>query len=491
MEYIQIIADVIGWYTDFMTEEIVGRGFAINQRTGWIATMSINYINVFEPVGLCEFRLRARYQFTKEQKLKGEDEQNSRIRFVGESIFVWSFTKSQIYTFKISNGSIKLVDIVKHKDFKVKRVIDVVITDNLLIILFDSWLDIYKLRPKLEYYHSVTFSTEDQVNCGFSIEACHYDEEKPASKAQRRKRRRKGNNNEQGQKNNKNAFYRSTIKNYMFINAQNQLIGIHPSNPTFEYLHVAEEVQNVKCKYCVSKRYGTFHISNDGKALFQSPHLDHKTTQKLIDLNECELGEIDKFCNLRYDERYGTFGRLLLFCQTKSSKYIIHQLLHHPDGSSKGFQNLEHALKSGGDNIDECDDNDCKDVAVDVHNGNFTWHNQGVIDELWVWIFECLEVPEIFSAQFTCKKWYGLINKYNIMERNEISCYYTKARLGQAEGGAVLGIGLTLKERQNGYGGYDFNSQMDILSLSAWQNGCKIGVWVCLYFHIVICIFYA
>ena len=43
-----------------------------------------------------------------------------------------------------------------------------------------------------------------------------------------------------------------------------------------------------------------------------------------------------------------------------------------------------------------------------------------------------------------------------------------------------MGIGLTIKPKENGFG-VDFNSQMDILSLNAWQNGCKIGVWVCLF----------
>ena len=75
------------------------------------------------------------------------------------------------------------------------------------------------------------------------------------------------------------------------------------------------------------------------------------------------------------------------------------------------------------------------------------------------------------------------------MERNEIQCYFTKAKLGQSKGGEILGIGLTIKPQQNGYG-FDINSQMDTLSLKAWQNGCKRGVWVCLKFILHYFIFF-
>merc|ERR1712187_769384 len=70
----------------FVKEEVVGRGFAINQRNGYIATMSSNYLWIFEPLGSSGFKLLARYTFTDQQKLNGEDVQNSRIRFVNQSV---------------------------------------------------------------------------------------------------------------------------------------------------------------------------------------------------------------------------------------------------------------------------------------------------------------------------------------------------------------------------------------------------------------------
>ena len=334
--------------------------------------MSINYIWVFEPFGSCGYRLKARYQFTEEQKLNGEDVQNSRIRFVGESIFVWSFARSRVYSFKISYNSIILVDVIKDKYFKDSQTMDVAITDNLLILLFDRWCGVYKLYPKFEWYHAVAFATK-AVNC-FSFEICDYDDEldrtpmyqeaffrdeddEKADQDKIRSKRKNGRKSlkerwrkqmklEQEQKEDENAFMRTTNKNYLFINAENQLIGIHPTNPTFDFLHIAKEAQHGKCKYCVSKRYGTFYLSNDGKELYQSSHLEHQSIQKLINLNNSQFKSdqffpieqyhdlvlrqgINKLCNLRYDETYGISGRLLLFCQTKKSEYIIHQLFNH------------------------------------------------------------------------------------------------------------------------------------------------------------------
>ena len=143
-----------------------------------------------------------------------------------------------------------------------------------------------------------------------------------------------------------------------------------------------------------------------------------------------------------------------------------------------GFKCLEQvALEQGTMNGEQ--DDDYKQIEDNKHNVD--WHNHGIIDELWLSIFESLQIPEIFSTKFVCKKWYKLLAKYNIMERNEIHCYFTKDKLGQQ----ILGIGLNIKARESGFG-HDINSQMDILSLNAWQNGCKIGVWVCLYSQFII-----
>ena len=142
-----------------------------------------------------------------------------------------------------------------------------------------------------------------------------------------------------------------------------------------------------------------------------------------------------------------------------------------------GFKSLEQVAMEQG-TMDGENDDDYKEIEDRPHNVD--WHNHNVIDALWVWIFEALQVQEIFGAKFVCKKWYELLAKYNIIERNEIYCYYSKAKLAQRIRGNVLGIGLNIKHRESGFG-VDIHSQMDILSLNAWKNGCKRGVWVCSY----------
>eukprot|EP01084_Bolivina_argentea_P056235 102959_1 len=103
------------------------------------------------------------------------------------------------------------------------------------------------------------------------------------------------------------------------------------------------------------------------------------------------------------------------------------------------------------------------------------WHSSFIIDELWVEIFEHLTMQNVFVMSFVCRKWSKLIHSYNIMERGEMSCYFTKQRLGCGSD-VILGIGLRIAESAVGYR-VELNSQMDILSLAAWKNGCRVGVW--------------
>jgi len=139
---------------------------------------------------------------------------------------------------------------------------------------------------------------------------------------------------------------------------------------------------------------------------------------------------------------------------------------------SRGFRTLEDiAVEQGGHGGEEDDDGQWNSTSAD-------WHSDGIIPELWLDIFMSLSVPEVFGAKFVCKAWHGIIGKYNLMERNEIYCYFSKGRLGSVTETKklVLGIGLNITHAQSGYG-VDIKTQMDILSENAWQNGCRIGVW--------------
>ncbi len=108
-------------YIEFMKEEIVGRGFAINSMNGIIASMSSNYIWIFSPNGGLEYKLLARYEFSEDQKLPNEDINNRCIRLSKNDIFVWSFSRSRVYSFKLSYNSIILVDVIKDKYLKIHK----------------------------------------------------------------------------------------------------------------------------------------------------------------------------------------------------------------------------------------------------------------------------------------------------------------------------------------------------------------------------------
>merc|ERR1719242_758967 len=115
-------------------------------------------------------------------------------------------------------------------------------------------------------------------------------------------------------------------------------------------------------------------------------------------------------------------------------------------------------------------------VQDDTFKGTVDWHRDGVIDELWVWIFECLTSEEALRAQRVCTKWKGIMTRWNVAERHEMGCYFSKRKLIEIGCTEIMGIGLEIKRNESGYG-VQVLSQMDILSKSAWQSGCRRGVW--------------
>ena len=88
-------------------------------------------------------------------------------------------------------------------------------------------------------------------------------------------------------------IYKKSYKNYFFINTENNIIGVHPSNPTFDFLHIASNTAHYKTKYCISKKYGIFYISNDGKKIYQSSRCEKLRSKKIY-----EIG--NKNCNFKH-----------------------------------------------------------------------------------------------------------------------------------------------------------------------------------------------
>ena len=65
-----------------------------------------------------------------------------------------------------------------------------------------------------------------------------------------------------------NVEYRPSIRNYLFVQCGNDIVSIHPVNPTFEFLNVAN-LRNGS-SFCNSRQYGTFFVTHNGTAIAQS-----------------------------------------------------------------------------------------------------------------------------------------------------------------------------------------------------------------------------
>ncbi|ETO26580.1 hypothetical protein RFI_10560, partial [Reticulomyxa filosa] len=116
-----------------------------------------------------------------------------------------------------------------------------------------------------------------------------------------------------------------------------------------------------------------------------------------------------------------------------------------------------------------------KDEKKDEKSKDAFDKDKKIIDEIYVMIFELLEVPEMHKMFQVCRRWHSIILDYNIFERNEIACFFTKQRLSHPD--VILGVGFErIEDKKNGR--MQFKSQMDFMSLNAWMNdGVRTGVW--------------
>ena len=123
---------------------------------------------------------------------------------------------------------------------------------------------------------------------------------------------------------------------------------IHPSNPTFDFLHCAEDAKHSKCKFALSANYGVLWISDDGRRLRQSPHCEKGSALTIVDLDALQ-SQIDsmfaleeyhalvlrkgirRFVNVSFDEGFGVSGRLLVLCETKKAEFILHQFFNEKE----------------------------------------------------------------------------------------------------------------------------------------------------------------
>ena len=106
--------------------------------------------------------------------------------------------------------------------------------------------------------------------------------------------------------------------------------------------------------------------------------------------------------------------------------------------------------------------------------------SEGIIDPFWIIVFEHLDFYSVYRSQIVCKKFCKIITHYNILERNEMKCFYTKLDIYHKK--ICLGIGLFVRSGDNNR--VIVSSQYDIVSLEGYNNGnytsnksYPVGVW--------------
>ena len=98
--------------------------------------------------------------------------------------------------------------------------------------------------------------------------------------------------------------------------------------------------------------------------------------------------------------------------------------------------------------------------------------SQGIISDFWKNAFEYLDFYSIYRSEIVCKKFNHIITQYNIKNRVNIRCFYTKRNI--YDSGTCFGIGLIVKNA--GYGNIYSSSRFNIISLKAFKL-YQSGLW--------------
>ena len=266
---------------------ILSRGFAINQKNGWIALMTLSQIQILSPNGTNGFISKLIFTFPDKIRLvpPANGRNLSRIRFIEDNIYVFNHEQYEIYHYKLmidNNGVYQLcfVNIMKEDYFRSSRIVDVDFAENLLIILFDRWVGTYKLLTEnknkaFEWYHAVAFDRKVVKSNSFNV--IWYD----------------GNDDENKPKQNKldGNYYCKSNKNFIYINHSNEIYKIHPTDPSFDgVMRCANDTGKHNDTFCASKHYGLFFVTDGGKILCQSSNENKGSDEILCDLLELDDG---------------------------------------------------------------------------------------------------------------------------------------------------------------------------------------------------------
>merc|ERR1719244_2442344 len=141
---------------------------------------------------------------------------------------------------------------------------------------------------------------------------------------------------------------------------------------------------------------------------------------------------------------------------------------------ARGFRTLEEVVLDQRGRFDDEGNDDGTD-RVWHGKGTVDWHHEAIIPELWLSVFCGLTVQDLFAAKFVCRSWHRTISRFNVSERMETSCFFTKKGVFARD--QVLGIGVAVSSNSRGFGPKEVRTQMDMLSESAWTHGVRTGVW--------------
>ena len=342
----------IGNIAGFMCGNSIGdRGFCINE-DGYYGVLTNDGIQIYQPINSMVVMLCCQIYFKDVndipfERIVGNDFVMSRLRFKENELYLFVFSTKIIYHFKYTklyyNQRIVYSKTFADNYIRESQTIDIDIRGNLLLTLFDKWVGMFYIKSSLQWYHAIAFAQKD-VNV-FTFQIINDLDTDNVSLTD--------DDSEQAIVKQKYSH-----KNYIYINVENQLIGIHPSTPTFDFIHMAK-IGNKS--WCVSKQFGTFYVNKNRNAIYQTPTNNPTNLHCILKINEEKnidpnLNKIEKngmknlkifyidnnikselkrnvkqFINIFYDDLFGISGRLIIIYETKKNTYGIKQIFYGGD----------------------------------------------------------------------------------------------------------------------------------------------------------------
>jgi len=211
------------------------------------------------------------------------------IKYYKDKVYLYNKHSSRIHWYLVdlesNNNSCIYGGSLEDEYMSQVKAIDMDFVDDLLIILFNKWVGIYQInlnKAELNWMHAVSFAKSVVKSKSFKV----MNDDATFTSIDK-------------------SLHKKNNKYYLYVLANHNIVSIHPVNPNFEIVHVA---QGKVTDYAISRKHGTYWVVRND--IYQS--YDNQSRNAVLIHSGKDIDN-SKITRVFYQEMYGISGRLLIF----------------------------------------------------------------------------------------------------------------------------------------------------------------------------------